>query len=80
MRAGLARWRWRLMIAAAALVGIRVIIAIALRMLRSGPAELSGWIPIALAALDAISLLLIVAAIVGFVLYGRIYNARVPTE
>ena len=80
MRAGLARWRWRLLIAAAALVGIRVIIAIALQMLRSGPAELSGWIPIALAALDAISLLLIVAAIVGFVLYGRIYNARVPTE
>ena len=31
-------------------------------------------------AVDSVCIVLAVIAVVGFVLYGRIYNARVPTE
>ncbi len=76
MRQKLAIWRWRLVGLAIAVIVIRVIASLAFGVIESESALFAGLV----AVLGIVFIVLAVLAIVGFVWYGRIYNARVPTE
>lgn len=77
MKEALAVRRWWIVGLAGVLLTVRISVAITLRLLGSEPA---GAGLAALVACDAACLVLGTVAIVAFVLYGRIYNARIPTE
>ena len=69
----LAQWRWRLVAAALGVVGVRIVAGIIL----AG----DGGVGLAVVTvMDAVGLALLGLIIAAFVLYGRIYRARVPTE
>ncbi len=76
MRQKLAIWRWRLVGLAVAVIVIRVIASFGFGAIESESALVAGL----LAVLGIVFIVLAALTIVGFVLYGRIYNARVPTE
>lgn len=80
MKEMLAVGRWRIAGVLISLVVIRVIASIGFRLI--GIEQGDGFdVRLALVtAVDPVCIVLAVIAIVGFVLYGRIYNARVPTE
>ncbi len=80
MKEMLAVGRWRIAGVLISLVVIRVIASIGFRLI--GIEQGDGFdVRLALVtAVDSVCIVLAVIAIVGFVLYGRIYNARVPTE
>lgn len=73
----LAARRWWIVALAVALATARIIAAITISRLGGEPA---GAGLAALTACDVACLLLAIIAIIAFVLYGRIYNARIPTE
>ena len=69
----LAQWRWRLVVAALGVVGVRIAAGIVL----AG----DGGVGLAVVTvMDAVGLALVGVIVAAFVLYGRIYRARVPTE
>ncbi len=76
VRQKLAIWRWRLVGLAIAVIVIRVIASLAFGVIESESALFAGLVVV----LGIVFIVLAVLAIVGFVWYGRIYNARVPTE
>ena len=76
----LAQWRWRLVGITLAIVAIRIIAAVAWAALGDGPVADGGGRLALITALDALALALVGPIIAAFVLYGRIYRARVPTE
>ena len=80
MKEMLAVGRWRIVGVLISLVVIRVIASNVFRL--TGIEQGDGFdVRLALVtAVDSVCIVLAVIAIVGFVLYGRIYNARVPTE
>ncbi len=80
MKEMLAVGRWRIVGVLMSLVVIRVIASIGFRL--AGMEQGDGFdVQLAVVtAVDSVCIVLAVIAIVGFVLYGRIYNARVPTE
>jgi hypothetical protein len=65
------------------LAGLTVTLVV-LRVTAAAVADATGTEAVGVAAaltlLNTACLVTAIAAIVGFVLYGRIYNARVPTE
>ncbi len=80
MKRWLALRRWWIAGATAGVVAVRILIAVVMETL--GVAGGSGvfWMPALTAVLDVLALGLAVATVVAFVQYGRIFNARVPTE
>ena len=80
MKRWLAVRRWWIAGATAGLVVVRILIAIGIQSL-GAVAEGSGrGLSVLTAALDVLALGMAVAALVAFVQYGRLFNARVPTE
>ena len=82
MKVKLAQWRWRLVGITLAIVAVRIVAAVAWATLGDGdgPAADGGGRLALITALDALALALVGPIIAAFVLYGRIYRARVPTE
>ena len=76
MRQKLAIWRWRLVGLASAVIVIRVIASLAFGAIESESALSAGLVVV----FGIVFIVLAALAIAGFVWYGRIYNARVPTE
>ena len=80
MKRWLALRRWRLLLLTVAVVGLRVILSLVFHFVdNERPAILAARLP-TLTACDVAMCALAVATIVAFVHYGRLYNARVPTE
>ena len=80
MKRWLARNRWRLLWALAGAAGCRIILAIAFRLAGSEGA-MAGTARLVVATVFDVALLgLAVVVLIAFVQYGRIYNARIPTE
>ena len=77
MKRLLARRRWWFAGLTVTLVVLRVTAA---AVADATGTEAVGVAAAALTLLNIACLVTAIAAIVGFVLYGRIYNARVPTE
>lgn len=69
----LAQWRWRLVVAALGVVGVRI----AAGVVGAGDGGVGRAV---VTVMDAVGLALVGVIIAAFVLYGRIYRARVPTE
>ena len=74
MKRRLALRRWWIAGFTAGLVAVRILIAVVTEWLDG-----SG-LPALTVALDVLALGLAVVAVVAFVQYGRLFNARVPTE
>ncbi len=66
--------------AVAGLVAVRILIAIGVHWQGAGGEDGGRALSALTAALDVLILALAVVAVVAFVQYGRIFNARVPTE
>ena len=80
MKRWLALNRWRLLWALIGSAACRVILAIAFRLIGSEGA-MQGTAKLVVATVFDVALLaLAVAVLIAFVQYGRIYNARIPTE
>ena len=80
MKRWLARNRWRLFWALIGAAGCRIILAIAFRLAGSEEA-MPGTARLVVATVFDVALLaLAVTVLIAFVQYGRIYNARIPTE
>ena len=80
MKRWLALNRWRLLWALIGSAACRVVLAIAFRLAGSEGA-IPGTVKLAVTAVSDVALLaLAVAVLTAFVQYGRIYNARIPTE
>ena len=80
MKRWLALNRWRLLWALIGSTACRVILAIAFRLIGSEGA-MQGTAKLVVATVFDVALLaLAVAVLIAFVQYGRIYNARIPTE
>ena len=77
MKRMLAVRRWWIVGLILALVVVRVVAAAALNLLGSAAADVGQA---ALIAVDVTCLILAVVAVVAFVQYGRLFNARIPTE
>ena len=72
--------RWRLLLLTAGVVGLRVILSLVFHFVDGErPAMLAARLA-TLTACDVAMCALAVATVVAFVQYGRLYNARVPTE
>ena len=80
MKEMLAVGRWRIAGVLISLVVIRVIASIGFRLIGMEQGDGFDVRLAVVTAVDSVCIVLAVIAIVGFVLYGRIYNARVPTE
>lgn len=78
MRRWLALRRWRLLLITAVVVSLRVILSLVFHFVDSEQASLSRLA--ALTACDVAMCVLVVATVMAFVQYGRLYNARIPTE
>ena len=80
MKRWLALRRWRLLGLTVGIVGIRVIIALLLHIVDDAYLP-PGVVRTAVVTVCDISMCVAtVATILAFVQYGRIYNARIPTE
>ena len=75
MKRWLALRRWRIAGLTIGLVAVRVLIAIGIEMVGG-----ARGLPALTTVLDVLALGLAVVAVVAFVQYGRLFNARVPTE
>ena len=64
----------------ASLVAVRIAIAVGFELVSADARATGGAIAVATAVLDVLSVGLAVTTVVAFVQYGRIFNARVPTE
>ena len=80
MKGMLAIGRWRIAGVLLSLVVIRVIASNVFRLIGMEQGDGFDVRLAVVTAVDSVCIVLAVIAIVGFVLYGRIYNARVPTE
>ena len=80
MKKWLALHRWRLLLLTAAVVGLRVILSLVFHVVNSEQLSLSLARLATLTACDIAMCVLAVATLVAFVQYGRLYNARIPTE
>ena len=80
MKEMLAIGRWRIAGVLICLVVVRVIASIGFRLIGMEQGDGFDVRSAVVTAVDSVCIVLAVIAIVGFVLYGRIYNARVPTE
>ncbi|MDE2785446.1 MAG: hypothetical protein OXL37_02155 [Chloroflexota bacterium] len=80
MKRWLALRRWWIAGVTAGLVAFRILIAIGIEALGIAGGSGPPVMPALTAALDALALGLAVVAVVAFVQYGRLFNARVPTE
>lgn len=80
MKRRLAQWRWRIAGLTVVLAVARIAVAVGFELF--GPAEgaANNALSAVAAAWDALCLGLVVVAVVAFVQYSRIFNARVPTE
>ena len=64
----------------ASLVAVRIAIAVGFELVATDARATGDVIAVATAILDVLSVGLAVTTVVAFVQYGRIFNARVPTE
>ena len=62
------------------LVAVRIAIAVGFELVATDARAAGDAVAVATAVLDVLSLGLAVTTVVAFVQYGRIFNARVPTE
>ena len=79
MKRKLALRRWWIAGFTAGLVAVRILIAVVMEWLGVAGGGGSGLLALTI-ALDVLTLGLAVVAVVAFVQYGRLFNARVPTE
>ncbi len=80
MKRWLALRRWWIAGVTAGLVTVRILIAVGIEALGIAGDSGSRGLPALTAALDVLALGLAIVAVVAFVQYGRLFNARVPTE
>lgn len=80
MKRWLALRRWRLLLITAVVVGLRVILSLVFHFVDGERAAMLAARLAALTACDLAICVLVVVTVVAFVQYGRLYNARVPTE
>ena len=80
MKRWLALRRWRIAGVTIGLVAVRILIAIGIETLGIAGGSGSRGLAALTAVLDVLALGLAVVAVVAFVQYGRLFNARVPTE
>ena len=80
MKRRLALRRWWIAGAAAGLVAVRILIAVGIETLGDSADNGARGLLALTAALDVLTLAVAVVAAVAFVQYGRLFNARVPTE
>ncbi len=80
MKLWLALRRWWITGVTLGLLAVRVAVATGIGL--AGPSGVwqSPAVSAATAAVDVLTLTLAVVAVVAFVQYGRLFNARVPTE
>ena len=80
MKRWLALNRWRLLWVLADAAACRIILAIAFRLVAS-EGTMPGTARLVMTTVFDLALLsLAVAVLIAFVQYGRLYNARIPTE
>ena len=80
MKRWLARNRWRLLWALAGAAVVRIVLAVAFRLAGS-EGVMAGTARLAVVTVFDVALLSLgVVVLIAFVQYGRIYNARIPTE
>ena len=80
MKRWLALRRWRIAGVTIGLVAIRILFAIGIEILGIAGGNGSRGLAASTAVLDVLALGLAVVVVVAFVQYGRLFNARVPTE
>ena len=80
MKRWLALHRWWIAGAAAGPVAVRILVAVGIQWLGAGGGDGGRALSALTAALDILALGMAVVALVAFVQYGRLFNARVPTE
>ena len=80
MKEMLATGRWRIVGVLISLVVVRVIASLGFGLAGMEPGDGFDLRLAVITAVDSVCIVLAVIAVAGFVLYGRIYNARVPTE
>ena len=80
MKRWLAVRRWWIAGATAGLVAVRILIAIGIHLFAAAGEGSGGGLPALTAVLDVLLIGMAVVALVAFVQYGRLFNARVPTE
>lgn len=79
MNRWLALHRWRLLSTTIGLVALRVAIALLLQFVDAADLPVAVRVPIVVVCSVAMCVAA-VATVIAFVQYGRIYNARIPTE
>jgi len=80
MKRWLALRRWRLAGVTIGLVAVRILIAIGIETFGAPAGSAARGLTALTAVLDVLALGLAVVVVVAFVQYGRLFNARVPTE
>lgn len=80
MKRWLALRRWWIAGVTAGMVAVRILVAIGIETLDTAGGSGARGLPAFTAALDVLAVGLTVVAVVAFVQYGRLFNARVPTE
>lgn len=80
MKWKLALRRWWIAGFTIALVVVRIFIAVGMEIFGTAEADRNSALSVVIAAWDLLSLGLAAITVVAFVQYGRIYNARAPTE
>ena len=80
MKKRLALLRWWIAGLTIALVAVRIVISAGMEIIRTAEADPYGAVSLGTAVIDLLCLGLAVTTVIAFVQYGRIFNARVPTE
>ena len=80
MKRTLALLRWWIAGLTIGLVAVRIVISAGMEIFGASAADPYGAVSLATAVIDLLCLGLVVTTVVAFVQYGRIFNARVPTE
>ena len=80
MKRWLAVHRWWITGFTLGLLAVRIAVAVGIALAGATGVGQNAALSVATAAMDALTLGLAVVALVSFVQYGRIFNARVPTE
>ena len=80
MKRWLALRRWWVAGFTAGLVAVRILIAVVMEWLGVAGGGGGSGLPALTIILDVLAVGLAVVAVVAFVQYGRLFNARVPTE
>ncbi len=80
MKKRLALLRWWIAGLTIALVAVRIVISAGMEIFGPVAADPYSAVSLATAVIDLLCLGLAVTTVVAFVQYGRIFNARVPTE